>query len=59
MAGAVLGAAAESSQQAQAAQLQNQYDTNAASRQARLDAQAEAYRRAMSACLEGRAYTVR
>jgi len=59
VAGAVLGAAAESSQQAQAAQQQSQYDANAAARQARLDAQAGAYRRAMSACLEGRGYTVR
>jgi len=59
VAGAMLGAAAESSQQAQAAQLQGQYDASAAARQARLDAQAGAYRRAMSACLEGRGYTVR
>jgi len=59
VAGAVLGAAAESSQQAQAAQQQSQYDASAAARQARLDAQAGAYRRAMSACLEGRGYTVR
>jgi hydroxyethylthiazole kinase-like sugar kinase family protein len=59
VAGAVLGAAAESAQQSQAAQLQGQYDANAAARQARLDAQAGAYRRAMSACLEGRGYTVR
>lgn len=58
MAGAVLGSAVASSQQAQAAQVQSQYDADAAARQARLDAQAGAYRRAMSACLEGRGYTV-
>ena len=59
VAGAMLGAAAESSQQAQAAQLQSQYDARASATQARIDAQAGAYRRAMSACLEGRGYTVR
>ena len=59
MAGAVLGAAAESSQQAQAAQAQSQYDTRANATQARIDAQAGTYRRAMTACLEGRGYTVR
>jgi hypothetical protein len=58
MAGAVLGSAAESSQQGEAAQMQSETDRNAAARQARLDAQASAYRRAMSACLEGRGYTV-
>jgi hypothetical protein len=59
VAGAVLGAAVESSQRAEQAQLQSQYDRDASARQARLDAQASAYRRAMSACLEGRGYSVR
>lgn len=54
--GAVLGAAVESSQQAQ---VRSQYDRDAGARQARLDAEASAYRRAMSACLEGRGYAVR
>jgi len=58
MAGAVLGSAAASSQQAQAAQVQSRYDADAAAREARLAAEAGAYRRAMSACLEGRGYTV-
>jgi hypothetical protein len=59
MAGTILGAAVESSQQAQAAQMQSQYDTTASARQARVEAEAGSYRRAMGACLEGRGYTVR
>ena len=59
MAGTVLGAAVESSQQAQTAQMQSQYDTTASAHQARLEAEAGSYRRAMSACLEGRGYAVR
>ena len=59
MAGAVLGSVVESSKQAQAAQVQSQYDADGSARQARLEAEAGNYRRAMSACLEGRGYSVR
>ncbi|MEJ2133432.1 MAG: YMGG-like glycine zipper-containing protein, partial [Gammaproteobacteria bacterium] len=56
MAGSVMGAAAASSQQANAQRIS---ESRAAEYQARLDAQAATYRRAMSACLEGRGYAVR
>ncbi len=59
IAGAMLGAASEQSKQAQAAQIQQQYDARDAEQYARLDRQARDYRRAMTACLEGRGYTVR
>jgi hypothetical protein len=53
--GAIGGAAVDSNQQAQAKQTQQQI--NEAQAQGR--AQADAYRRAMGACLQGRGYTVR
>lgn len=56
MAGSAIGAVAASSQQASAERLSK---SRAAEYQARLDAQAATYRRAMSACLEGRGYAVR
>lgn len=59
IAGAMLGAASEQAQQEQAAQIQQQYDARDAERYARLDRQARDYRRAMTACLEGRGYTVK
>jgi hypothetical protein len=39
--------------------MQSQYDADGSARQARLEAEAGNYRRAMSACLEGRGYSVR
>ena len=57
--GAILGAASESAKQQQAQRLQQHYDAVDAQRYAQLERQARDYRRAMSACLEGRGYTVR
>lgn len=59
IAGAMLGAASEQAKQEQAARIQQHYDARAAEDYARLDQQARNYRRAMTACLEGRGYTVR
>jgi len=59
IAGAMLGAASEQAKQEQAAQIQQRYDSRDAANYARLDQQARDYRRAMTACLEGRGYTVR
>ena len=58
VAGGVLGAAADSSRQAEADRLQSRYDRRDAQRDARIEQQAQDYRRAMSACLEGRGYAV-
>lgn len=58
VAGAIIGSAADASQQEQASQLQRHYDKETASRIAREERQASEYRRAMSACLEGRGYSV-
>lgn len=57
--GAMLGAASEEAKQQHAEQIQQHYDTKDAQRYAQLERQASDYRRAMSACLEGRGYTVR
>jgi len=57
-AGAIVGAASDSARQGEAARMQQDYDTRAAQRQADLDRQAGNYRRAMTACLEGRGYRV-
>lgn len=57
--GAMLGAASDEARQQQAAQAQQRYDAKDAQRYARLEKQARDYRRAMTACLEGRGYTVR
>jgi hypothetical protein len=57
--GAMLGAASDAARQQQAEQIQRQYDAKQAQRNARLDKQARDYQRAMTACLEGRGYTVR
>jgi Spy/CpxP family protein refolding chaperone len=55
-AGAVIGAVAESSQTRQVQAVQDQYDQAAVSEQ---EQRAGQYRRAISACLEGRGYSVR
>lgn len=57
--GAILGAASETAKQEQAQQLQQHYDARDAQHYARTEKQARDYRRAMTACLEGRGYTVR
>jgi hypothetical protein len=57
--GAMLGAASDEARQQQAAQAQRHYDAKEAQRYARLERQARDYQRAMTACLEGRGYTVR
>jgi len=57
--GAILGAASEFAKQQQAQQIQQHYDAMDARRYAQLESQARNYRRAMSACLDGRGYTVR
>ena len=57
--GALLGAASDQARQQQAAQAQRQYDARQSQQYARVDKQARDYQRAMTACLEGRGYTVR
>lgn len=57
--GAMLGAASDEARQQQAEQAQQYYDAKDAQRYARLEKQARDYQRAMTACLEGRGYTVR
>jgi hypothetical protein len=56
IAGAMMGAASEQAQQEQAARMTQQYNERD---YARVEEQARNYRRAMTACLEGRGYTVR
>lgn len=58
LAGALLGIASDMARQHQADKIQQQYDTNNIQNYARLEKQARDYRRAMSACLEGRGYSV-
>ncbi len=57
--GAMLGAASEAAQQDRARQIQNEYDARYAQEYAGAERQARRYRRAMTACLEGRGYSVR
>jgi hypothetical protein len=52
--GGIIGSAADANAQAQAAQTQQQYNESAAAGRARADS----YRRAISACLQGRGYTI-
>jgi hypothetical protein len=59
LAGAAIGAASDSARQQQAQQLQESYDRADADKIARIERQAQEYRRAMAACLEGRGYAVR
>lgn len=58
VAGVTLGALSDSTRQAQSENLQRYQDQIDAQRMARLERTARDYRRAMSACLEGRGYTV-
>jgi hypothetical protein len=59
LAGGMLGTAAEAAQQEQAYRLQEHYDRQSGQRLAFIERQAADYRRAMTACLEGRGYAVR
>ena len=59
MAGAIFGSAAEAARQEQTARIQDHYDRQTERRIGEIERQAEEYRRALSACLEGRGYTVR
>jgi len=59
VAGSIVGAASDASRQEAAAQSQRQLDQREARRYAELEQKAASYRRAMTACLEGRGYTVR
>src|SRR5580692_9956779 len=52
--GAIVGSAADANAQAQAKQTQQRYNQSAAQGRARADS----YRRAISACLQGRGYTI-
>jgi hypothetical protein len=59
MAGALFGSAAEAARQEQTARIQERYDRQTGRQIAATERQAGEYRRALSACLEGRGYTVR
>jgi len=58
LAGGLLGAAADEGNAQQARQIQQRLDQNDAQRNAQSEQQAVNFRRAMSACLGGRGYTV-
>lgn len=57
--GALIGSASDQARQEQAARAQQYYDAKEARKFALVEKQARDYRRAMTACLEGRGYTVR
>lgn len=57
-AGALIGSASDAARREQTARLQEQYDRQSAGRLANIERQAADYRRAMSACLEGKGYIV-
>ena len=58
LAGGMLGTAADAARQEEAARLQEHYDRQSDQRLAVIERQAADYRRALTACLEGRGYTV-
>jgi len=58
VAGAVAGAASDAARQEQVEREQIRHNRRATQRSARIEQQASSYRRAMSACLEGRGYAV-
>lgn len=58
VAGAALGAVSDASRQERAEVIQRRYDVRDTQRLAQLERKAHDYRRAISACLEGRGYTV-
>jgi uncharacterized protein YcfJ len=57
--GGALGAASDASREAQAKRVQQRYDARTNAQNAQIEEQASNYRRAMTACLEGRGYTVK
>jgi hypothetical protein len=57
--GGAAGAASDAQREARINQVQGRYDQREAARMARLEEQASNYRRALTACLEGRGYTVK
>jgi hypothetical protein len=59
LAGGLVGGAADAARQEEAARLQGQYDRRSDQRLAVIERQSSDYRRALTACLEGRGYTVR
>jgi hypothetical protein len=59
LAGGMLGTVADVARQEEAARLQEHYDRQGSQRLAVIERQASEYRRALTACLEGRGYTVR
>ena len=59
VAGAVIGAATDSARAREAAGLASRQTAAEQAEQARLEKQAYDYRRAITACLEGRGYTVK
>ncbi len=59
VAGAIIGSASDAARQQQAERVQQVYDQRQAAEIARLERQSNDYRRAVSACLEGRGYTVK
>jgi len=59
LAGGMLGTAADVARQEEASRLQENYNRQNVQRQAVIERQATEYRRALTACLEGRGYSVR
>ena len=59
IAGGAMGAASDSARQRQAQHASGQNNSAALAERARLEQQASDYKRAISACLEGRGYTVK
>lgn len=59
IAGGAMGAATESARNQQTARVNSRISADAQAERARLEKQASDYRRAISACLEGRGYTVK
>lgn len=57
--GGALGAASDAQREEQAKRVQERYDQRSAAQNARIEEQASNYRRALTACLEGRGYTVK
>lgn len=59
IAGGAMGAASDSARQKEAARVNGANSSQAQAERARLEKQASDYKRAISACLEGRGYTVK
>ncbi len=57
--GGAIGAASDAAREAQAKQIQKRYNQRNTAQAARIEEQASNYRRALTACLEGRGYTVK